>query len=217
MLNSPPGNVICGDLAQDLLAAIPNRTDVPALKVVLICAEGPDFSSGTQLGSASDVRRFHQIFYRLIDLGVPTVAMVRGRCLGAALELAAFCNFIFADGTTLLGHPAVRRGGFPTPASMILPLKLGAERASDLLLFGKTLDAAEAYRRGLVTAWAPSSQDLLALTKAWIETHLLPKSASSLRRANRAARLGFHAALNAELPALERLYLQSTAQKQAVA
>ena len=48
--------------------------------------------------------------------------------------------------------------------------------------------------------------DLDALATAWIQNHVLPRSAVSLRRANRVARLGFHARLAAELPALERFY-----------
>jgi hypothetical protein len=62
-----------------------------------------------------------------------------------------------------------------------------------------------------VTAWTSSPLDLPLLVASWIENHLLPKSASSLVRANRLARLSFNAQLRAELPALERFYLTKLA------
>jgi enoyl-CoA hydratase/carnithine racemase len=209
-LCAPPGNVIDGTMVDALLAALPENTD--DLKLILLAAEGPDFSIGTRL-EAADMARFHQVFYRLIDLGIPTAALVRGRCMDAGFELAAFCNFVFADASARFGL----RRGLPTPAALILPLKLGAERAGDLVLCGLTVDAVEAFRRGLLTAWAPERGDVFALHKAWIETHLLPCSAVRLRRAHRVARLSFHAQLRAELPALERLYLANTQRHKAVA
>ena len=209
-LCAPPGNIIDGRMVEALLAALP--AEPGDLKLVQFAAEGPDFSIATQL-EGDEMARFHQIFYRLIALGLPTAALVRGRCLDAGFELAAFCNFVFADASARF---SLRRG-LPTPASLILPLKLGAEHAGDLVLCGQTVDAAEAFRRGLLTAWAPQRGDAFALGKAWIETHILPCSARSLLRANRVARLSFHAQLRAELPALERLYLQSGERHKAVA
>src|SRR5689334_12529901 len=173
-LCAPPGNVIDGRMVEALLAALPAQAG--DLKLIQFTAEGPDFSIGTQLGAA-DMARFHELFYRLIALGLPTSALVRGRCVDAGFELAAFCNFVFADASARFSL----RKGLPTPASLILPLKLGAERAGDLVLLGQTVDAAEAFRRGLLTAWAPERGDAFALGKAWIETHLLPCSARSLQ------------------------------------
>jgi enoyl-CoA hydratase/carnithine racemase len=175
-------------------------------KLILLATAGRDFCAGSRLDTAQAVARYHALFYRLIELAVPTAVVVRGRCLGPGLELAAFCNFIFAEGSARFGRG--EPGGFPKPASLILPLKLGADRASDLVLTATTIDAREAYQRGLVTAWARSSRDLSALVQAWIESHILPKSARSLVLANRVARLSFHAQLRAELPQLERLYVR---------
>jgi len=207
-LNAPPGNRLDEQMVDELLTALEPAAAETALKLIAFQAEGPDFSVSARLLTAAALERFHQVFYRLIDLGVPTAAVVRGRCLSAGLELAAFCNFIFAGPAATFGQPEIRRGGFPRPASLILPLKLGQGGATDLVLGGATLDVTEAYRRGLVTAWAQSHHDLDDLSKAWIESHLLPKSARSLRRANRLARLGFHTRLRAELPALEAVYVR---------
>jgi cyclohexa-1,5-dienecarbonyl-CoA hydratase len=205
---SPPGNYIDPELVDALAEALDAHAGLPCVKLIVLRGAGSDFSLGARLDSAAAVTRFHRLFYRLIELGVPTAAVVRGRCLGAGLDLAAFCNFIFADSTSRFGQPELSVSGLPTPASLILPLKLGSDRSGDLVLMGLLLSAQEAYRRGLLTAWARSPADLEVLVRTWIEAHILPKSARSLRLANRVARLGFHAQLRAELPALERLYLR---------
>jgi enoyl-CoA hydratase/carnithine racemase len=204
-LNAPPGNLLDGELSQALARAL-DAAPAPDCKLILLRAHGPHFSVGSRLDSAAALARFHNVLYRLIDLGVPTAAVVPGRCYGAALDLVAFCNFVFAARGTSFGRPEVRGGVIPAPASLILGLKLGPRRAGDLLL-GGVLDCREAYRRGLVTAWAHAPGDLGALARTWIERHILLRTASSLKRANRIARLGFHARLRAELPTLERLYV----------
>src|SRR5262245_51611836 len=163
-LCAPPGNVIDARVVDGLLSALPPADDAE-LKLIQFAGEGPDFSIGTRLDGAA-MARLHEVFYRLIDLGIPTAALVRGRCFDAGFELATFCNFVFADASSRFGL----KRGVPTPASLILPLKLGAERAGDLVLCGTTVDAAEAFRRGLLTAWAPERDDAFALGKAWIET-----------------------------------------------
>lgn len=172
-----PADGLDGDAVRALAAALVHvdaRT-----KLVLFGADGPDFARG---GDASPAE-LHALFRRLVDLGVPTAAVVRGACLGPALELAAFCNFVFAARDA-------RFGACPLPA-FVLPLKLGQGNAEDLVLCGDALPAAEAYRRGLVLATAPA-RALDALVDAWVGAHVLNKTAASLRRANRAARLDFH-------------------------
>ena len=189
-LPAPPHDRLDGDTVRALahaLAGVDART-----KLVLFEAGGADFARG---GDATPAE-LHALFRRLIALGVPTAAVVRGACLGPALELAAFCNFVFAARDA-------RFGGCPLPA-FVLPLKLGQGNAEDLVLCGDALPAAEAYRRGLVLATAPAAK-LGALVDAWLGAHVLNKTAASLRRANRAARLEFHRQLALHAAAFDLL------------
>ena len=159
-------------------------------KLIIFCGDGDDFALGGDAAPAE----LHALFGRLIALGIPTAAVVRGACLGAALELAAFCNFVFAARDA-------RFGACPLPA-FVLPLKLGQGNAEDLLFCGDALSAAEAYRRGLVLATAPA---LLVgkLAETWLAAHVLNKTASSLRRANRVARATFHNRLQLDVAAFD--------------
>ena len=120
------------------------------------------------------------------------------------MELAIFCNWIFASTTARFGQPEIQLAVFPPPASVILPLKLGQGRADHLCLTGESWTAEQALETGLVQ---DVSEDPAAALDAFVQTHLLKKSASSLRMAVRAARCNFNAALRQQLPQVERLYI----------
>jgi cyclohexa-1,5-dienecarbonyl-CoA hydratase len=81
---------------------------------------------------------------------------------------------------------------------------LGRGGAEDLLLSGRSIDAGEALRLGLVDE---IHDDPAAAAMAYARTHLVPKSSSSLRRAVRASRLGFARRFSDEIAQLESMYL----------
>jgi enoyl-CoA hydratase/carnithine racemase len=176
-LSAPPARRLDSAAVRDVAAALTHATE--RTKLVLFDGAGDDFALGGDVSAAE----LHALFRRLIALGVPTAAVVRGGCLGAGLERAAFCNFVFAARDA-------RFGACPLPA-FVLPLKLGQGNAEDLLFCGDALSAAEAYRRGLVLATAPAAL-VGTLAEAWLGAHVLNKTAASLRRANRVARANFH-------------------------
>jgi cyclohexa-1,5-dienecarbonyl-CoA hydratase len=83
---------------------------------------------------------------------------------------------------------------------------MGRGGAEDLLLSGRTLSAEEACRLGLVDEIAENPGEAAL---AYARSHLLPRSASSLRWAVRAARLGFTSRFVSELAGVEKMYLES--------
>ena len=117
-LSAPPARRLDSAAVRALAAALGQVTD--RAKVVLFDGDGDDFA----LGGDATPGELHALFRRLIALGIPTAAVVRGGCLGPALELAAFCNFVFAARDA-------RFGACPLPA-FVLPLKLGQGNAEDL-------------------------------------------------------------------------------------
>jgi len=175
--------------------------------------EGKHFSFGasvpehTKDKAAMMLKAFHGMFYQLTAMATPTMAVVRGQCLGGGMELALFCNFIVADTTAKFGQPEIVLGVFPPPASVMLPRKVGQTYADDIALTGRSLDAAESFRIGLVSLLVEEG-DAWEAAKKWIETHILPKSASCLRIANKAARTQFFEGILNDLPKMEALYLK---------
>jgi cyclohexa-1,5-dienecarbonyl-CoA hydratase len=136
------------------------------------------------------------------------MAIVRGQCLGGGMELALFCNFIMADSTAMFGQPEIILGVFPPPASIMLPKKVGQTCADDLVLTGRSIDAVEAKRIGLLTLLTDEGTDLWDAVTKWIERHILPKSAESLRTANAAVRTDFFRGVREDFPKMEGLYLK---------
>jgi cyclohexa-1,5-dienecarbonyl-CoA hydratase len=133
------------------------------------------------------------------------LAAVRGQCLGGGLELVSLCHRVFAARDARLGQPEIVLGVFAPVASLLLADRVGRGAADDLCLSGRSVTADEALAMRLVDEVVDGDPAEAAL--GWARTHLLPKSASSLRYAVRASRAEQRARLATELPRLERLYL----------
>lgn len=214
VLNAPKANVLEAAMLEEILSVLEGiRTDKD-LKMIVFEGAGKHFSFGasvpehTKDKAAMMLKAFHAMFYDLVRLAIPTMAVVRGQCLGGGMELALFCNFIVADRTAMFGQPEIVLGVFPPPASVMLARKLGQAYADDIALTGRSLDAVEGHRIGLVNLLAEDGQDAWEIASTWIEKHILPKSASSLRIANRAVRMDFFRRVREDLPRMEALYLK---------
>ncbi len=96
-------------------------------------------------------------------------------------------------------------GVFAPVASVALVERVGRGTAEDLCLSGRSLDAAQALAAGLVDEIA---EDPGRAALDYAREHLLPRSASSLRLAQRAVRHGFARRFRAELDEIERQYAE---------
>jgi cyclohexa-1,5-dienecarbonyl-CoA hydratase len=211
LLATPKANVLDLEKSRILASIFEEAGRAPALKAIVLEGEGPNFSFGASVQEhlpdrcAAMLRSFHALFHRMLDASVVTLAAVRGQCLGGGLELAAFCNRLIAAPDARLGQPEIVLGVFAPVASVLLAERMGRGAAEDLLLSGKTLSAEEALRSGLVDE-IDADPGRAALDYA--RRHLLPRSASSLRFALRAARRGFATRFRGELADVERIYLE---------
>ncbi len=212
-LNAPKGNVLDAAMMSELHSAFEEFKVHRELKLILFTGSGDHFSFGASVAehirekAPAMLAQFHSLFYSLIDLSIPTAAIVSGQCLGGGLELALICNFLFVDQTARLGQPEISLGVFPPPASLILPMRIGQTRADDLLLTGRSVTGLEAVELGLATQLFESRVAMDEGVESWLSTHIMPKSASSLRFAVRAARHGFNEDLREGIKKLEQIYL----------
>lgn len=109
-------------------------------------------------GAIALVKRGWDAFERLAAVPYPTLALIRGFCLGGGLELALACRYRVAidEPGTRLGLPEVLLGIVPGWGGIKrLPRLAGAPAALDLLLTGKTVDAKRAKRLGIVDEAVP--------------------------------------------------------------
>ncbi len=148
--------------------------DHPGQKALILQGEGRHFSHGAdpeklreQLhapGFQSELDRGKALLALLADAPIPLLALVRGGCLGAGLEIALCCHFRFAASSSLFGFPEVELGFVPGFGGPLFLDGIAARRAAvDLLLSGRMVDAAEARDLGIVDRVCPAAAlDLIA-------------------------------------------------------
>lgn len=124
---------------------------------------GANIDEFTRIDSAAAARalveRGWNLFARLAALSYPTLALVRGHCLGGGLELALACRYrlVVDEPATRLALPEVMLGIYPAWGGMLrLPQLIGPAAALDLMLTGKGIDAAKARRLGLADDCVPA-------------------------------------------------------------
>ncbi len=210
-LNAPEGNVIDTGMLQGLDVVLGAHGRTQGLKAIIFEGAGDHFSYGTSVSEHRKdkvealMTRFRRVLLRLLQLAVPTIAVVRGHCLSGGFELAAYCNWIFAAPDARFSQPEIKIGVFPPVGSVLLPWRLGGGAGLDLCLSGRSFDAEEALGMGLIKK---IGDDPSADAYAFFERYLAPRSASSLHYAELASRATLRPLLEETLPDLERLYLE---------
>ncbi len=123
---------------------------------------GADIQEFTRLDTPEKglelVARGWNLFNRLAAVRYPTLALVRGHCLGGGLELALACRYLLAvdEPGTKMGLPEVMLGIFPGWGGMLrLPQRVGPQAALDMMLTGKSIDPQRAKRMGLADECVP--------------------------------------------------------------
>jgi enoyl-CoA hydratase len=156
-------NAVDGDTAAALLAAFERFCEEDADVMVLYGAGGRAFCAGADLKAIdtldADAPGGPMGFSRLAS-PKPTIAAIDGHCLAGGLELALWCDLRVASPQSTFGC-AERRWGVPLidGGTQRLPRVLGMGRALDLMLTGRTIDAAEALSIGLLTRIADDALD----------------------------------------------------------
>ena len=127
-----------------------------------IFVAGADLKTLLQAAKTGEMRGFiepgQQVFNRLADLKIPTVAAIHGASAGGGYEVALACDYRVAsdDPATRIGLPETGLGLLPAWGGCTrLPRLIGAEKAAEVILKGKLYSAQEALKIGLVDEIAP--------------------------------------------------------------
>src|SRR5713226_3204149 len=161
------------DLFQ-ILAAIHDDRDV---RTMVLRGAGQAFSTGGDLAEfgmapspivARWVRFRRDVWGRLRELPIPTVAAIHGYTVGGGLEMALLCDVAIAADDTKICLPETGAGMIPGVAgTQTATRRLGLGRALDLCLTGRWIDAQEALLVGLVAEVVPTAElDRRALKNA---------------------------------------------------
>lgn len=165
-LNDPATrNSLSEAMMAALQAALDEAGADPAVRVIVLAANGPAFSSGHNLREISARRSdpdrgaayFQSLFAscaRLMTTVVrhprPVIAEVQGLASAAGCQLVASCDLAIAADTARFCTPGVNIGLFCSTPMVALSRNVAPKQAMEMLLTGDTFDAAEARRFGLV-------------------------------------------------------------------
>lgn len=180
--------------------------------IIITGAGGKAFAAGADIKEMSTLS-FSEVFDadffaawgRLAAVRTPLIAAVAGYALGGGCELAMMCDVLIAADTAKFGQPEIKLGVLPgMGGSQRLTRAIGKAKAMDLILTGRTIDAAEAERSGLVSRVVPA-EDLMTEAAA-VATTISQMSRSAARMAKEAVNRAFESTLTEGLLYERRLF-----------
>ena len=170
-LNNPDKlNAVNFAMWRDLATAMAELSADDSLRCVVLTGAGEAFAAGgdieefiTQRATLALARNYHDQVGAALDAvrdcRHPTVALIRGACIGGGLEIAGNCDLRIAGEGAKFGAPINKLGFSMYPGEMSGLLALaGPAVMSEILLEGRILSAPEAYAKGLLTRVVADAQ-----------------------------------------------------------
>lgn len=184
----------------------------PGIGAIIITGSAKAFAAGAdikEMATLSFSEVFEADFFaawsKLAAVRTPLIAAVAGYALGGGCELAMMCDVLIAADTAKFGQPEIKLGVLPgMGGSQRLTRAIGKAKAMDMILTGRTIDAAEAERSGLVSRVVPAG-DLLTEATA-VATAISQMSRSASRMAKEAVNRAFESSLAEGLIYERRLF-----------
>ena len=160
-INRPEAlNAMSFAIIAELGAAIDNAAAGSARALIITGAGGKAFCAGANIkelmGRSETEHRAgmqlgQQTFAKLDNLSIPSIALINGYAFGGGLELALSCTFRLATRNAKMALPEIKLGLIPAyGGTQRLPRLIGESRALEMILSGRSVDALEAERIGLV-------------------------------------------------------------------
>ncbi len=155
-----------------LLQALSRAADelTAEVKVIVLAARGEHFCAGLDLAelalmtaaeSMFNSHAWYEAFARLQFGRRPVVAVLQGAVVGGGLELASCAHVRVAERSAYFGLPEGQRGIFLGGGGSVRVSKLiGFSRVTEMMLTGRTYDAEDAFRIGLVHYTVPEGEGL---------------------------------------------------------
>jgi enoyl-CoA hydratase/carnithine racemase len=190
-------NALSPEVMEELASAVEGYDADPEVRCIVIAGSDEVFASGADIGALRErsfqdslVHPSASFWKRLASCRTPMIAAVSGWALGGGCELALVCDMIVASETAEFGQPEITLGILPGGGgTQRLARVIGKQRAMELVLTGRRIEAGEAERLGFV--------NLVVRKKQWLD-QALELAQRIATRPPIAARLAKQAVLAAE-------------------
>jgi enoyl-CoA hydratase/carnithine racemase len=171
--DQPTRNSLSEEMIASLSRAFEEAREDTSLKVAIIAAKGPVFSSGHNLkeltAHRNDLDRGKAYFQKIMSgcsammqaiasFPVPVIAEVQGAASAAGCQLVATCDLAIAADTAAFATPGVNIGLFCSTPMVPLSRTVSEKHAKEMLFTGEAISAHEALKIGLINRVAPSSE-----------------------------------------------------------
>jgi 2-(1,2-epoxy-1,2-dihydrophenyl)acetyl-CoA isomerase len=224
-LNRPAAlNAWNRQFGEDLLAALQKAAEDDAVRAVRIVGAGRAFSSGADLKDISGddltpegrpnvykvlTERYHPIMHAIREMEKPVIAAVNGPAVGIGCSLALCCDLVLAAESSyfllaFVNIGLVADGG----SSLFVPTRIGMTRATEMMMLGERVSAAQALEWGLVNAVHPDER--LAEQSAALTTRLAGGPTRSYAAAKRELNNQLYPNMGEQLELEARLQQQMT-------
>lgn len=205
-LDHPPVNALSNALLEQLQVELELLAIDDSVRAVIVTGSGEKaFAAGAKLPElltimedGAEIER-HTALTRTVlgllsDLPQPTIAAVQATAVGGGFELVLACDLAVVDERARLGLPEVGLGLIPgAGGTQRLTRRVGAARATELILTGRLLHAHEAERLGAITHVAPAGQGMTLAEE--VARAIAAQPVRAARAAKRAIRGGLDATL----------------------
>ena len=160
-LNRPQAlNALSFEIVEEIGDAIDEVTSTDARAIIFTGAGDKAFCAGADIKELREqntnsmrvaMGKGQATFAKLDSLRIPSIALINGYAFGGGLELALACTFRVATSNAKVGLPEIKLGIIPGyGGTQRLPRLVGEGRALEIIMSGRTVDAEEAERIGLV-------------------------------------------------------------------
>lgn len=213
VFTQPPANIISAQMMKEISLALKEFQAKPQCKLITLEGVGDHFSFGASVEEhkpelvGNMLPGFHRLIGEIMASPIPTLAKVRGLCLGGGFEVAMACTYVFAEAKSKFAVPEIQLAVFPPVACALLPLKVPEAIANAIILGGDQWPADRLHEVGLINQVAAAGT-MNEMVEEFFSKQISKKSAQALRIAHRASRLVVTEHYQKYIGILEKMYLE---------
>lgn len=172
-IQNPPVNVLTDAVRDGLYACARKANEDPAIAAVIFTGSGEKaFMAGANIKGFPDMigkpgaaygyaRTIYEVWDYIRTMNKPTIAAIRGYCLGAGMELSLVCDLRVADTDSRFGFPEIALGLFPGGGGTQRMTKIaGPALTKEMIFTGKPISSERAYEAGYLNYVTPKGEAL---------------------------------------------------------
>lgn len=165
LTNPEKRNALSSEMMRSITAALRGIGSNPAIRAVIVRAEGPVFSSGHDLRemTGKNLEHYREVFEICTEMMTaiqsipqPVIAEIDGIATAAGCQMVAACDLALASPGSRFATPGVKIGLFCSTPMVPLTRSIGRKRALEMLLTGKMIEAERAAEWGLINRVVPA-------------------------------------------------------------